>query len=213
MMAIRIGADSMATSTECATLVRGVDVHPNGSGALDPVARTRCPVNPPGARHVSGARRPLADRTPGRPCEALDDLVGAEAADRRDGLLTLLRIHDLHLAPVEDLAGSERWQHHPAVADLKWRLEHAFLDSVRSYDADRNWYLPSDPVLALRVIAQAERAPAVYHWLATSDLIQRFAGSIQRETPRSRLRSCAIRTVEGCRSMWPSIPAGLSRVH
>jgi hypothetical protein len=100
--------------------------------------------------------------------EALDALVGADAVDRRDGVLALLRIHDLHLAPLKDLAGSVRWQHHPAIADLKWRLEGTFLESVRAYDAERAWALPTDPVRALRMIAQADRVPAVYDWLATS---------------------------------------------
>lgn len=177
VMANRAVADSMATSIERATLVRGGDVYPNTYGSLDRVGRTagaksilQGPVTPP---MLEDRLRIALLAGP----DALDDLVGAEAVDRRDGVLTLLRIHDLHLAPVEDLAGSERWQHHPAVADLKWRLERTFLDSVRGYDADRNWTLPSDPVRALRLIAQAERVPAVYHWLATScsfDQLVRF---------------------------------------
>ena len=107
VMANRDGADSMATSTECATLVRGVDVYPNASGSLDRVGRTagaqsilRGPVTPP---MLDDRLRIALLAGP----DALDDLVGAETVDRRDGVLTLLRIHDLHLAPVEDLGGSE----------------------------------------------------------------------------------------------------------
>ena len=181
VMAVRVGADSMATSSECATLVRGVDVYPSASGALDPVDRTAgaqsIPRGPVMSPMLDDRLRIALLASP----HELDDLVGAEAVDRRDGVLTLLRIHDLHLAPIEDLAGSERWQHHPAVADLKWRLEHTFLDSVRSYDADRNWTLPSDPVRALRVIAQAERVPTLYHWLATSCSFDQLVQFIELE--------------------------------
>src|ERR1019366_1527049 len=113
--------------------------------------------------------------------DALDALVGAEAVDRRDGVLALLRIHDLHLAPLKDLAGSVRWQHHPAIADLKWRLERTFIGSVRAYDAERTWTLPTDPVRALRMIAQADRVPAVYDWLADQALARPIRG-VRRRT-------------------------------
>lgn len=113
--------------------------------------------------------------------DALDALVGADAVDRRDAVLTLLRIHDLHLAPLEDLARSVRWQHHPAIADLKWRLERTFLDSVRAYDAKRTWTLPTDPVRALRMIAQSDRVPALYDWLATSCSLRQLVRFIELE--------------------------------
>jgi hypothetical protein len=113
--------------------------------------------------------------------DALDTLVGAEADDRRDGMLALLRIHDLHLAPLHDLAGSVRWQHHPAIADLKWRLEETFLENVRAHDAERTWILPTDPVRALRMIAQADRVPAVYDWLASSCSFRQLVRFIELE--------------------------------
>jgi len=112
---------------------------------------------------------------------ALDALVGAEAVDPRDGVLTLLRIHDLHLAPIDELAGSVRWQHHPGIADLKWRLEETFLESVRAYDAERTWTLPTDPVRALRMIARVDRVPAVYDWLATSCSFRQLVRFIELE--------------------------------
>src|ERR1039458_4048679 len=116
--------------------------------------------------------------------DALDTLVGAAAVDRRDSVLALLRIHDLHLAPLEDLAGRVRWQQHPAIADLKWRLEWTFLESVRAFDAERTWTLPTDPVRALRMIAQVDRVPAVYEWLADQALARPIRGV------RRRTRSC-----------------------
>lgn len=91
-------------------------------------------------------------------------LWGAEPADRRDGLVTLLRIHDLHTAPVGDPA--VRHQHHPAVAELKGRLEAALLDELIEADGRRGWRLPADPVAALRAVAAADQVPPVYDWLA-----------------------------------------------
>jgi hypothetical protein len=180
-MSIRETADTMTPTSEGRTVVRGVEV------CLDPLTT---------AEHE--ARATISRSTRGKPVaspaldsrlssalmdgpNALDALVGAEAVDRRDGVLTLLRIHDLHLAPLEDLAGSERWQHHPAIADLKWRLEKTFLDSVHAYDAERTWTLPTDPVRALRMIAQSGRVPAVYDWLATCCSLRQLVQFIELE--------------------------------
>src|SRR5687767_5499445 len=77
------------------------------------------------------ATTPLAD--------ALEDALGAgderelrAATDihpvgRRDAALALSLLHDLHLAPVHDLGDRAAFQHHPVVAELKQRLEQAFL--------------------------------------------------------------------------------------
>jgi len=180
-MSIRETADTMTPTSEGRTVVRGVEV------CLDPLTT---------AEHE--ARATISRSTRGKPVaspaldsrlssalmdgpNALDALVGAEAVDRRDGVLTLLRIHDLHLAPLEDLAGSERWQYHPAIADLKWRLEKTFLDSVHAYDAERTWTLPTDPVRALRMIAQFDPVPAVYDWLATRCSLRQLVQFIELE--------------------------------
>ena len=42
--------------------------------------------------------------------EALQALVGAGPSDHRDGVLALLRIHDLHLSPLASVSGTVRWQ-------------------------------------------------------------------------------------------------------
>jgi hypothetical protein len=180
-MPIRETAGSMTPASGAAIVVWGMDVYPNVLTTAEHVARAT----------VSQSIRKRPDASPALDCrlrsalmdgpEALDALVGAEAVDRRDGVLALLRIHDLHLAPLEDLAGSERWQHHPAIADLKWRLERTFLDSVCAYDAVRTWTLPTDPVRALRMIAQADRVPAVYQWLATRCSLRQLVRFIELE--------------------------------
>jgi hypothetical protein len=110
---------------------------------------------------------------------ALQALVGAEPSSVRDGVLALLRIHDLHLSPLAEVSGIVRWQHHPAVADLKWRLEGAFVNRLRLLDAAREWVLPTKAAEAVRAIGHRERRPSLYEWLADdcslSELV-RFIG-------------------------------------
>ena len=97
----------------------------------------------------------------------LEALADARPHDRRDSLLTLLTVHDLHTAPLEDLGGSERLQHHPAVATLKWRLEATFVADLEGRDAAAGWWrVPSDPVGAMRALGRQGLVPDVYRWLA-----------------------------------------------
>jgi hypothetical protein len=97
----------------------------------------------------------------------LEALAEARPLDRRDSLLTLLAVHDLHTAPLERLGGTERLQHHPAVAALKWRLEVAFVDDLEARDAAAGWWrLPSDAVGAMRALGRQGLVPDVYRWLA-----------------------------------------------
>jgi hypothetical protein len=97
---------------------------------------------------------------------ALDHLATAEPANRRDALLTALTIQDLHLAPLEQLGDLARWQHHPAIAVLKNRVEHDLLASLEEDDAAARWDLPDDAVAAMRAIAHVDLVPPVYDWLA-----------------------------------------------
>jgi hypothetical protein len=97
---------------------------------------------------------------------ALDDLAGVEPVDRRDALSALLAIHDLHTAPIDRLGDRVRWQHHPAVAALKWRLEDGLVDWLDAEDAAVDWDLPDDPVAAMRALAARDLVPPVYDWLA-----------------------------------------------
>ena len=96
----------------------------------------------------------------------LDRLTSAEPLDWRDLLLSLSLIHDLHSAPLGGLAGRERLQHHPAVAQLKWRLEGELVAEMVRRDEATDWDLPGAAAAAMRAIAVRDLIPEVYDWLA-----------------------------------------------
>jgi hypothetical protein len=96
----------------------------------------------------------------------VDALAEAEPVDRRDAVLSLLLVNDLHIAPLEHLGGAERFQHHPAVAALKCRLDGAFLADLEARDAEVAWDLPDDPAGAMRALGVLGLVPDVYRWLA-----------------------------------------------
>ncbi|HEX2042367.1 MAG TPA: iron-containing redox enzyme family protein [Acidimicrobiales bacterium] len=91
-------------------------------------------------------------------------LADAGPVDARDEALTLLAVHDLHLAPIDDLGDRARHQHHPAVAALKLRLEERYLERLGSHDAAPAG--PGDTVAAVRALAAEDLVPAVYRWVA-----------------------------------------------
>jgi hypothetical protein len=97
---------------------------------------------------------------------ALDDLSQAEPVDEHDAMVSLLTVHDLHVAPIEKLAGRVRWQHHPAVAALKGRLEERFVARIEERERRAGWNLPAEPAAALRSLAAIDRVPPMYEWLA-----------------------------------------------
>ena len=96
---------------------------------------------------------------------ALEALSTREPDNARDRYTTLLRIYDLHTAPLERLGAAARWQHHPAVAALKQTCEREWLAELEqlALPADLN---DADPVDAMRTLAARDRLPAVYKWLA-----------------------------------------------
>jgi hypothetical protein len=96
----------------------------------------------------------------------LEALAGAEPVDRRDLLLTLSTIHDLHAAPLRQLDGRERLQHHPAVADIKCRLEETLVAELARRDDAAAWHLPERPTAAMRAIGARGLVPEIYEWLA-----------------------------------------------
>lgn len=96
----------------------------------------------------------------------LADLADAAAIDWRDLLLSLSVIYDLHSAPIDRLEGRERWQNHPAVAGLKWRLEEELLAELMRRDRAIEWDLPGTPSAAMRALAARSLVPPVYDWLA-----------------------------------------------
>ena len=96
----------------------------------------------------------------------LDRLARAEPADWRDLLLSLSLIHDLHTAPIGGLDGQERFQHHPAVARLKWQLERKLVTELIERDQATEWDLPDTPASAMRAVGARGLVPEVYDWLA-----------------------------------------------
>jgi hypothetical protein len=98
----------------------------------------------------------------------LDRLQGRTPDDEGDALRCLLAVHDLSLAPVDALDGRERWQHHPAVAELRWRLEADLLAGLERRDRATAWRLPLEPVAAMRALGAHDLVPDVYRWLATT---------------------------------------------
>ena len=104
----------------------------------------------------------------------LDRLADAAPLDRFDAMETLLGIYELWSAPVPGSDGRERFQNHPAVASLKWRLEAPFLALLEE------WTHPgpssADAAAALRRIARRDD-DNVYDWLAVEaddDQLRRF---------------------------------------
>ncbi|HVF19680.1 MAG TPA: iron-containing redox enzyme family protein [Mycobacteriales bacterium] len=97
---------------------------------------------------------------------ALDVLRGDEPATRRDRSHTLLRVYDLLLGDVAAQPDRARLAGHPALADLKWRLESQWLDEMYADDADELGALGDDAVAAMRALAAKDRLPGVYEWVA-----------------------------------------------
>jgi hypothetical protein len=99
-------------------------------------------------------------------------LATAEPVDRRDRALVLLRVHDLHTAPLEVVGDAVRHQHDPVVAALKTRLESAWLAELEAawttaWESGSTDVEPDDDVVrAMRAIAAQDRLPEAYRWLA-----------------------------------------------
>ncbi len=97
-------------------------------------------------------------------------LIGAPPEDRRDRFLTLLRIYDLHTAPLLLLGDVARHQGSPAVAEVKARLEAEWLSEleVAWVSAGRlaAAATPHEVVQAMRAVAARDRLPQAYTWLA-----------------------------------------------
>ena len=108
-------------------------------------------------------RSALASRRPG----ALDRLAGSRPVDERDELLCLLAVHDLHLAPLEQLGAGARHQRHPTVTGLRAHLEDRLLGRLRAEVPDRP--VPIDPeavVAEVRATAARDLLPPIYDWVA-----------------------------------------------
>jgi hypothetical protein len=98
---------------------------------------------------------------------ALAAVADAEPRDDRDRLLTLQVIHDLHVGDIDQVGDAVRWQHHPAVATLKTRLEQEVLASLDAMADGATIDADADAVAAIRAIARQDLVPEVYEWVAT----------------------------------------------
>lgn len=116
-------------------------------------------------------------RTPSSAALQLALMQGDPALDALDlvpeswveHLLTLNVVHDLHLAPIDGLRGTERHQHHPTVVALKAELEGGMLRGLCEREQTEDWGADldeGDPVAAIRALAARGRMPEVYPWLA-----------------------------------------------
>jgi len=96
----------------------------------------------------------------------LDDLAGQNPADEGDALCALLAIYDLWLEPIGRLGARVQFQNHPAVAELKGRLERPLIEGL---DKSCGWdpATPDDVCVAMRRVARRSD-DSIYEWLATS---------------------------------------------
>lgn len=86
--------------------------------------------------------------------------------DRRERLLVLQQVYELHLAPVQRLGDRARLQGDPRVAELKARLEAEWLAELPAVPEDPRLHEPEEVAEALRDLAVRDRLPPAYHWLA-----------------------------------------------
>src|SRR5664279_4719204 len=84
---------------------------------------------------------------------------------------TLLTIYDLHTAPLETVRAVARWQGHPAVAAIKFRLEGQWLAELEASYAAAD--IPAagldtvdGAVARMAATAAKDRLPTAYRWLA-----------------------------------------------
>lgn len=99
---------------------------------------------------------------------ALDDLMDAQPVDARDGALALAAIHDLSVAPIDMVRKTVAHQHHPAIVDLKRRLESALMDRVADLVSDPVALEGASAVESIRALAARDLVPPVYQWVAAS---------------------------------------------
>ncbi len=126
-------------------------------------------LSPAAAQPVAALHEQLAEALTGNG-RALAALPGASSVDRRDAFLTLLAVYDLHTAPLEQVGDTARFQHHPAVAAVKSRLEAGWLDQLEAAWQGAGGLAEASTaeraVTAMRSVAARDRLPAAYKWLA-----------------------------------------------
>ncbi|HVF20816.1 MAG TPA: iron-containing redox enzyme family protein [Mycobacteriales bacterium] len=94
----------------------------------------------------------------------LEVVTAVEPESRRDALLALALVHDLFTAPLASVGAAARFEHHPAIAQLKTRLESEFLSALSQPAAGRQ--VGEAAVEMMQRIAAHDLVPPVYDWLA-----------------------------------------------
>jgi hypothetical protein len=155
-------------------VLRGeVGLDPGAFGPVRPQRRMAEFAQPLHVRATSPT--PLAARLEaalGAGGPALEHVATATALDEHDRLVTLTRLHALHVAPIDVVGPAVRFQHHPALAALKWRLEAQVLDGIEAACAASPDHVAdevsdrADPVAAMRAVATRDLVPSVYRWVA-----------------------------------------------
>lgn len=92
-------------------------------------------------------------------------LHGASASSDRDALQTLLTIYDLHIAPYDRVGDRAELQHHPVVAELKYRYDQWLIDTL-DVRLGRRAPEPADVAESMRRIAR-KCNDGIYDWIAT----------------------------------------------
>jgi hypothetical protein len=92
----------------------------------------------------------------------------AEPVDEQDALLSLLAIHDLSTAPLEEVGDRARWATHPVVASVKLMLEERLIGRLDAMLDDPPTAVRGAPNAAadIRTMAARDRLPPVYRWVA-----------------------------------------------
>ena len=106
----------------------------------------------------------------------LDAALEIHPVGRRDAALALAQVHDLHLAPVPTLGDRVRFQHHPAVATLKHRLERAFLRRLPAPAPTVD-----DAVAGMRKVSAIDLVPPVYDWIADEATLEEVRAYLSLE--------------------------------
>lgn len=93
-------------------------------------------------------------------------LTSSEPVDRRDRFLALQQLYALHLAPLPTLGHRVVLQHHPLLAELRTRLEAAWVHELDTAVERVEATTPDAVHEALLDIAVQDRLPEAYTWLA-----------------------------------------------
>lgn len=137
------------------------------------------------AGRVNRKGAPLADHLaavlahPAGPAGGLPlALAESRPVDPADALRALATIYDLQLAPIEELGRAVEWQHEPAIAALRSRLEAAFERSLDRWGEEVLADISADPtadaVATVRALAAVDRIPPVYDWVAEEATWEEF---------------------------------------